>query len=125
MPEVQGRSQMLQSIRRLRRKVVGLASHPEAPSYERNNMKTILVLLLLTAGCASPAADYIRADKAAWDVYDHAYDASGHPALVGPTLIDRWIDQEPTFSLDLKDAMHQLNVARRARVNHAIAAVGS
>lgn len=86
--------------------------------------KTLLILSLLIVGCASPAADYVMAEKAAWDQYDVAYDSTGHQ-LVGQPILDKWIDQEASFPADLKDALHQLNVARRARVNHAIAAIKS
>lgn len=72
-----------------------------------------LVVLVAFTGCSSPAADYVRAEKAAWDEFDR----NGN--------LDRWVDQEPTFSDDAKDALHQLNVGRRARVAHAIAAIGS
>ena len=68
-------------------------------------------LLSAILGCASPAADYVRAEKAAWDVYD--------PYLSG------WVDQDPRFDLDTKAAFHALDVGRKARVAHAIAAVGS
>lgn len=71
-------------------------------------MKYALVAMLLIAGCASPAEDYIRADAAAWAQYD--------------PFIDSWVDKSD-FSADKKDALHQLNVGRRARINHAIAAI--
>jgi len=80
--------------------------------------KTLFVAILLITGCASPAADYVRADKATWDQYD-TITPSGKP------LIDAWVDSEASFSADKKDAFHQLNTARRARVDHAIAAVGT
>ena len=75
-------------------------------------MKRILLGLLL-AGCASPAEDYIRADAAAWAPFDQ----SG--------WLDFKIDAEPSFSDAKKDALHQLNVARRARIAHAIASIES
>lgn len=71
---------------------------------------TLLVVLLL-AGCASPAEDYVRAEDAAWAEYD--------------PYLDKWVDQEVSFTKDKKEAMHLLNEGRRARVRHAIAAIGS
>lgn len=79
-------------------------------------MKKFMLLVIL-AGCASPAADYVRADKVSWDQYD--------VPLNGKPLIDAWVDRESTFDDDTKEAYHLLNTSRRARVAHAIAAVGT
>lgn len=76
-------------------------------------MKRIVLALVFVAGCASPAEDYVRADAAAWAPFD----ANG--------WLDSKIDAESSFSAGKKDALHQLNAARRARVSHAIAAIGS
>lgn len=80
-------------------------------------MKKFVLLLVVLAGCASPAVDYVRADKVSWDQFD--------VPLNGKPLIDAWVDREPTFDADTKEAYHLLNTSRRARVAHAIAAVGT
>ena len=78
-------------------------------------MKKIAFAVLCAAlvGCASPAEDYIRADAAAWVPFDDG------------GWLDAKIDAEPAFSADKKTALHMLNAGRRARIAHAIAALGS
>lgn len=75
-------------------------------------MKKLLVILFL-AGCSSPAEDYVRADQHTWEVFDK------------DAWLDQAIDADTKMSVDRKDALHQLNVARRARIEHAVAAIGS
>ena len=73
-----------------------------------------LVAILAFSGCASPAEDYVRAEAGAWAQLDEPYDASGKPRL------DAWIDGDSALSPEKKDALHQLNAGRRARVSHAL-----
>ena len=75
-------------------------------------MRNILmaVLLVSAVGCASPAASYVKAEAHAWAEFD--------------PYLDAWIDAETKLKAEEKDALHQLNVGRRARVSHAMAEVG-
>jgi hypothetical protein len=66
------------------------------------------LILILGAGCATPAQEYVQADAAAWA----RFDVDGR--------IDSWIDSS-ALDADEKDSLHQLNVARRARIAHALA----
>jgi len=75
--------------------------------------KIMFIVALATIGCASPAKDYVLAEQSAWAQFDKG------------GMLDRWIDQDATLSHDVKDALHQLNVGRRARIAHAVAAVNS
>lgn len=70
-------------------------------------MKYMILALALMGGCASPAADYVSAEAAAWQQIDDK--------------LDGWIESEPSYDAPKKDALHQLNVGRRARVSHALA----
>lgn len=103
--------------------------------------KFILVLVAVfmfgyASGCASPAASYVKADAAAWAVYDR------------DNTLDKWINQaeergdeiqelveegrlskeeaaakmseDAALSKDRADALRDLNVARRARISHAL-----
>lgn len=79
--------------------------------------KFLTVVFLVAIGCASPAADYIKADQGTWAQFD--------TPVGGKPLIDSWIDNDPRLSDDKKDAFHQLNVSRRARITHAVAAINS
>lgn len=72
------------------------------------HLAVALLAFMFFAGCASPAEDYVRAEAAAW-------------AQIDPSL-DGWIDAESSFKPEKKDALHQLNAARRARVKHALEA---
>jgi uncharacterized lipoprotein YajG len=75
-------------------------------------MKKLLVVLLalgLYAGCQGPAASYVQADADCWSVFD--------------PYIDGWVDAAPAISASVKDAMHQVNVGRRARISHALASL--
>lgn len=81
-------------------------------------MRSMLLLLALLSGCASPAEDYIRADAATWAQFDRSTPA-------GVPWIDAAVDADPTLSPEHKDALHQLSTSRRARVSHAVAAIGS
>jgi uncharacterized lipoprotein YajG len=80
-------------------------------AYEVTMKRLILVAVLLLPGCAGPAADYVRAEAAAWAEFD--------------PYLDGWVEKDPALSSEKKDALHQLNVARRARVRHAIAQIES
>lgn len=72
--------------------------------------RIVFISFLLLSGCASPAKDYVEAEAAAWAEFD--------------PYLDSWIDAHE-FSKDKaansrkRDALHQLNVARRARIKHA------
>lgn len=66
------------------------------------------VVLLALVGCVAPADDYVNADAAAWAPFD----ADG--------WLDAQIDKEEKFTPKKKDALHELNVGRRARIRHAL-----
>ena len=73
--------------------------------------KFILAVCLVSAGgCASPAASYVKAEAHAWAEFD--------------PFLDRWVDAEPSLTAEQKDALHQLNVGRRARVSRGLAGAG-
>jgi len=80
-----------------------------------------IVLVLASCGCASPAADYVRADAAAWTKLDEP--VAGTPTKPGQARVDIYIDMDPSLSTDEKDALHQLMNGRRARISHALAEV--
>jgi hypothetical protein len=72
---------------------------------------TVLVLALALAGCAGPTYDYVHAEADAWGVFD--------------PYLDKWIDSDASISPDKRDAMHEVNKGRKARVAHAISQVDS
>ena len=71
-------------------------------------MRKLILVLAFMAGCSSPAQTYVEADAAARAPYDQDH------------RLDSWVDSS-SLSPEEKDALHQLNDARRARVAHALA----
>ena len=75
-------------------------------------MRLFLVSLILMVGCcATPVADYVEADAAAWKQIDKH--------------LERWIDADPRLKPIEKEALKALNLGRRARIEKAIDATRS